>query len=305
MSVYSDIGRIKLANWVINCVYIDLVICGIILFFNFTDLYDYLRLQPLSTALILGLILIYAAIIAILREKVLQYGDDIWRQLSEVTASFYFLIHCILYFLILGLFLSGIYLSLTRVQISSDFLSSWAIIFGVMILIGFYLRNKDYRSSSGPDSERIHTDPRWDYPYGHMPTKNYDRHENEWEIPVKQDLNCFICGKRDILPLKGKDGRYYCRDHILPENRVIDQNSVRSTTDSAHKPDTRCKNPRCKREIYHTEIIQCGPCGNFFCKYCWEGHRWSHGKAPAVGISYTSKGTFSGYDGSENIRRDR
>jgi len=330
MSLYNDAGREKLAKWLINCIYIDLAISGIILFLNFIGTYEYIRERPLSAAIVVALVLFYIAIIRSIREKLLKPKEDPKRKISEIFATFYFFIHVIFYILIIGLFFSGMYLGLTRIQVSSDFLLSWAIILSALIQGVFYLRNKGYRPSTGPEPEGIHTDPRWDYPDGHLSTEDRDPNENKWDIPVKGEteeekyqrehheaitrlhnakipayLNCYICGKRDILPLKGKDGRYYCRDHILPENRVIEPDSVQSIINSAPKPDTRCKNPRCKREIYHTGIIQCGPCGNFFCKYCWEGHRWSHGKAPAVGISYTSDGTFSGYDGSEQIKRDR
>jgi hypothetical protein len=85
---------------------------------------------------------------------------------------------------------------------------------------------------------------------------------------------------------------------------VIKPGTGTSSPPSSPAPDTRCKNPFCMREIHHKDIIKCGPCEKSFCKYCWESHRWSHGKAPAVGISYTAEGTFSGYDGSETIKRD-
>jgi hypothetical protein len=40
---------------------------------------------------------------------------------------------------------------------------------------------------------------------------------NEIKIPVSK--NCCICGVMDFPPFEGRDGKYYCRDHILPENR--------------------------------------------------------------------------------------
>jgi len=30
---------------------------------------------------------------------------------------------------------------------------------------------------------------------------------------------CSVCGEKDTPLFTGKDGRYYCRNHILPENR--------------------------------------------------------------------------------------
>ena len=37
------------------------------------------------------------------------------------------------------------------------------------------------------------------------------------KIPISKD--CAICGKIDNPPFEGRDGKFYCRDHILPENR--------------------------------------------------------------------------------------
>lgn len=31
---------------------------------------------------------------------------------------------------------------------------------------------------------------------------------------------CSICGKKDTPLFIGRDGRYYCRNHVLPENRL-------------------------------------------------------------------------------------
>lgn len=44
---------------------------------------------------------------------------------------------------------------------------------------------------------------------------------NEIKIPVSK--HCNICGKMDFPPFEGRDGNYYCRDHILPENRGGDE----------------------------------------------------------------------------------
>jgi len=51
------------------------------------------------------------------------------------------------------------------------------------------------------------------------------------------------------------------------------------------------------------DSIRCGPCNQLFCRKCWATHQWSHGRAPAIGINYTSHGTFSGYDGTEPLKR--
>lgn len=53
------------------------------------------------------------------------------------------------------------------------------------------------------------------------------------------------------------------------------------------------------------EIIQCGPCGRYFCPDCWREHQWVHGKSPSVGISYLTDGSFSGFDGSERIKHEK
>jgi tetratricopeptide (TPR) repeat protein len=56
---------------------------------------------------------------------------------------------------------------------------------------------------------------------------------------------------------------------------------------------------------YVWEIIKCGPCGGYYCPDCWREHQWSHGKSPAIGIEYHSDGSFSGFDGSESIKKDK
>jgi len=71
--------------------------------------------------------------------------------------------------------------------------------------------------------------------------------------------------------------------------------SQRIKTEDSRKECWRCR-------AYTSEIIQCGPCGNYFCLDCWRDHQWVHGKSPSVGISYQSDGTFSGFDGTEKIK---
>jgi hypothetical protein len=41
-----------------------------------------------------------------------------------------------------------------------------------------------------------------------------------------QTQECCICGKKDFPPFLGRDGNYYCRDHILPENRITNPNEI-------------------------------------------------------------------------------
>jgi hypothetical protein len=285
MSFYSDAGREKLATLLINCIYIDLAICVIILIFSFKGISEYAIKDPLTVALDVGLVCIYIAIIGSIREKLLERKDEIWRSISEILATFYFFVHGIFYILIIGSFLSV----LLTLQISSDFLTSWALIISALILVVFYLRN--HGSSQNADYSNNWTGSS---SFSNPKKIRYDSHS--------EDQSCYICGKKEGLPFRGHDGRFYCKDHILPENRVIQPGTGTSSHPSSPAPDTRCKNPFCMREIYHNDTIKCGPCGKSFCKYCWEGHRWSHGKAPAVGISYTAHGTFSGYDGSETIK---
>jgi uncharacterized protein (DUF2147 family) len=124
----------------------------------------------------------------------------------------------------------------------------------------------------------------------------------EGKIPEpfkNKTYKCFFCGKTDNFLYRGRNGENYCKDHILPENRDFITRHDQKTIKSIPLPNYRCKNPLCNRRIYRTDIIQCGPCGNFFCKYCWENHRWCHGKSPAVGIGYSSDGSWYGYNGSE------
>ena len=111
-------------------------------------------------------------------------------------------------------------------------------------------------------------------------------------------FRCYTCGKKDSPLFIGKDREKYCREHILPENRGVSKGSQKIIK-KISLPTFRCKNPACNRKIYQKDIIQCGPCGNFFCIYCWEDHRWCHGKSPSVGIGYCSDGSWYGYDGSE------
>jgi hypothetical protein len=119
------------------------------------------------------------------------------------------------------------------------------------------------------------------------------------EIKIPNTNNrCYICGKKDSPLFTGKDGEKYCREHILPENRDPTK-EPQKIIKKISLPTYRCKNPACNRKIYRKDIIQCGPCGNFFCIYCWEDHRWCHGISPSVGIGYKSDGSFYGYDGTE------
>jgi hypothetical protein len=314
MSLYGVLGRNKLAKWLINCIYIDLVICGILLVVNLSGTFEYIREQLLGAAIVVALFLFYIALIYSSRDKLLEFRDSTWRKISEIFATFYLFIHVTFYIFIIGAFLSGIYLGLSRIQVSSDFLLSWAIIISALSSGVFYLRNKEYRPLSEPD--RIHTDPRWDYPDGHLSEEEQDSNENKLDIPSRKEtedvknpvyLNCYICGKRDLLPLKGKDGRYYCRDHILPENREIEPDLENNVTNLDSEDLVLCFG--CGHLVHLEEVTQCGPCfeqdgrKKLFCQKCWNIHQWSHGKSPAMGICYSSNGTFSGYDGSEEIKR--
>jgi DNA-directed RNA polymerase subunit RPC12/RpoP len=47
---------------------------------------------------------------------------------------------------------------------------------------------------------------------------------NEIQIPVTK--NCVICGKLDFPPFEGRDGKFYCREHILPENRGTGERGI-------------------------------------------------------------------------------
>jgi hypothetical protein len=313
MSIYSYAGREKLANWLINCIYIDLVIFGILIFLNYVIMSDYIRMHPLETAIIAGMILAYVVIVDTIKKKLQKHRTDEVTFSAEIIASLYLLLHWIFYIFVSGSAVSGIFLGTRGFSVSSDFLLSWSIILSVLLLVAFYRRNKEYRQSQ-ETIEKKHTDSRWDsdeneeamvYGTGKKPDDGdqYPVHSPSQSGKYTSDMDCFVCGKRDLLPLRGRDGRYYCREHILPENRGRPPYSGRSEGNSVPKPDTRCENPRCRRAIYHEDIIKCGPCGNLFCKHCWENHRWSHGKSPAVGISYSANGTFSGFDGTESMKK--
>lgn len=64
--------------------------------------------------------------------------------------------------------------------------------------------------------------------------------------------------------------------------------------------DSRKECWRCR--VHASEIIQCGPCGRYFCPDCWRDHQWVHGKSPSIGISYQTGGTYSGFDGTEKMK---
>jgi hypothetical protein len=296
MSLYSDAGREQLAKWLINCVYIDLAFWFLILIFNFSGTYGYIQELPSNSVIVFILVLFYIGIINSIRNKLRKLRDGNWRKISEIFASFYFFIHEIFYIFVIELFLFDMYAATNGIQIAPDFLLTWAIILGVLIFTAFYFH---YRKSSSSE-----------YEYGKY--REIRQSANTKEIKTRsnkdpEDSSCFICGKKEGLPFRGNDGRYYCKDHILPENRVNNSLNGQTTNASTQALDRICENPRCKRAINHKDIIQCGPCAEIgkkrlFCKYCWESHRWSHGKSPAVGISYRGDGTYSGYDGTESFK---
>jgi hypothetical protein len=320
MSLYRYAGREKLANWLFPCLYLDLVISGLFLLLNFSIAYDYILVHTLETAGIVIAFCFYGAIIDTVRQKIQEYRKGSWIYVAEIVASSYCYLHCMFYILVIGSFLSWMYLRSSGTQISSDFLLSWAIIPATVILGLFYLKYREPGRSYKPEPEKIPAGPRGDYPDGHVSPEDRYPFENTGDTRggIKNagydddsppagpssysfGMNCFICGKWDSLSVKGRDGRYYCHDHILPENRIFSGDSEHDTGTSLPKRDTWCRN--CRRNIYHKDVIRCGPCGKFFCVHCWESHRWMHGKAPAMGIGYQADGTSSDDDGTESIRR--
>jgi len=58
----------------------------------------------------------------------------------------------------------------------------------------------------------------------------------------------------------------------------------------------------CLKSFNTENLVQCGPCGKYFCESCWVNHQWRHGKPSEIGISYQSDGSFSGFDGSERFK---
>lgn len=101
-------------------------------------------------------------------------------------------------------------------------------------------------------------------------------------------------GEVEILPKKISNNQ--------PSDIKSDSQTDQTTQVSKPVLDRIC--PNCKRAVNHKDIIQCGPCERLFCTKidCWESHRWSHGKSPAVGISYSGDGSFTGFDGSEGFK---
>lgn len=91
----------------------------------------------------------------------------------------------------------------------------------------------------------------------------------------------------------------FIRDNLFSSLKTKDiQNIFADQTPHKKFICSFCGNKAISRE----DIILCGPCGNLFCPDCWEKHQWSHGKSPAIGISYQADGSFSGFDGSERLK---
>jgi tetratricopeptide (TPR) repeat protein len=88
------------------------------------------------------------------------------------------------------------------------------------------------------------------------------------------------------------------------QNIILDLKRKKKEEESQRLKSIGCKKC-CSCGYYVMEIIKCGPCEGYFCPICWEKHQWSHGKAPAIGITYHSDGSFSGFDGSEKIKKDK
>jgi DNA-directed RNA polymerase subunit RPC12/RpoP len=82
----------------------------------------------------------------------------------------------------------------------------------------------DYHHKTQPEIHEAYDD-KWDLMVSSetVEEKNFtEQHDailnlKEVEIPVSK--NCYICGILDYPPFEGRDGKYYCREHILPENR--------------------------------------------------------------------------------------
>lgn len=305
MSLYRYSGREKIANWLLTCLYIDLIICGLVFFLNFNTTYGFITGNTVGIGLGVLVFCFYVAILDTIRQKILEYRQSSWKIFAEVIASLYCYFHCFLYILIIGSVLSGIYYTSAGVPVSSDFLMSWAIILATLVLGLFYLKNKE--------KER-YTKPPGDYP--DIPVSPDDvLPDDDFDLKPKgekggspagapsqsYELNCFICGKLDPEAMKGKDGRYYCQDHILLANQIFTAGVEQSIQKTGQKTDIQCSG--CRRYINRKDAIKCGPCENLFCARCWEAHRWNHGTSPAMGISYRADGTYSGYDGTESYRK--
>jgi len=314
MSLYHSSGRYKLACWLFHCLKIDLVLCGLYVLFNFTSTYNFLVTDTVGTGLAALVFCFYVAILDTVRQKILEYGDNFWKIISELIASLYCFLHAIVYILIIGSIISVIYQQSAGVPFSSDFLMSWSIILAALIIGIFYLKNRKTAryTQSAPESD--YTGPLKEYTDIPVTSKkDYPDEDSDFKVKRDRDLSqkdipsrsyesaCFICGKSDAIPQKGKDGRYYCQDHILLANQIFLDGYEQSLQKTGLKGDTQCF--ACGRYIHHKDAIKCGPCEKLFCARCWESHRWIHGTAPAMGISYHANGKYSGYDGSERYRK--
>jgi len=237
MSLYSDNGRYTLGNCLFNCLFIDLIICGFLLYLNLPAIIAFFQMNPPVGLIIAMCFLVYIAIITTVKKHLRRYVSEGWRQAAEIFSTIYLFLHGIAYIWIIGIFLLGVFLAANQILISSDLIFTLAILISAAILGNFYLKNKRYQKSA------------------------------------RSTTDCYT------------------------------GHSIFSPDTTEPNADTRCRNPSCNREINHKDIIQCGPCEQYFCKHCWETHQWSHGKAPAVGISYSSEGTFSGFDGTESMKK--
>ena len=109
--------------------------------------------------------------------------------------------------------------------------------------------------------------------------------------------NNFTNKKDDLI-----DPDFYNNEFYFGHVKKRNSNKIKKTLESTDVVEKYGICDNCNKTRNTKDLTQCGPCGNYFCNDCWEDHRWCHGKPPPTGIEYHGDGSFSGFDGSEQLK---
>jgi hypothetical protein len=115
--------------------------------------------------------------------------------------------------------------------------------------------------------------------------------------------NAFTNKKNNTYPYPPLD--FYDNENYFGHMKKFSSKEIKekSVSTIVAKKYGICDN--CNKTCDAKDLTKCGPCGNFFCNNCWEDHRWCHGKPPAIGIEYRGDGSFSGFDGTEQLKQNK
>ena len=127
---------------------------------------------------------------------------------------------------------------------------------------------------------------------------------NKCDLYIDRNVNyCGECGTKltdiDMSPTTAISPDFKPNNFTNKKGNLFEPDLTLESTDVVEKYGI-CDN--CNKTRNSKDLTQCGPCGNFFCNNCWEDHRWCHGKPPPTGIEYHGDGSFSGFDGSEQLK---